>query len=108
MRIYGVLEVPDVTIDEGRCNLCINCVRTCPMQALGIEGKKVVQLPEICFGCRNCMAVCESDAVSVRGSYRVIGSAAQIGYRGLRGFPPFAALAGDKRKLFEGKGESHE
>jgi len=101
MIVYGGLfEIPDVIIDYNKCDLCINCVRTCPMQSLRIQDKKVVQNEEICFACRNCIMVCEKDAIEVKGSYRVLGGKRRIGYIPVKGFPEFRELAEDKKRLF--------
>jgi len=36
--VYGdALEVPNVVIDYEKCDTCINCLRTCPMQVLKIK-----------------------------------------------------------------------
>ncbi len=102
MFVYNnSFEIPDVVIDYGKCDLCVDCVRTCPMQSLAIKDKKIVQKEEICFGCRNCEAVCEKDAITVKGTYRVLTGKRRIGYIYFRGFPAFTELARDKAKLFQ-------
>lgn len=101
MLVYHkTFEIPDVLIDHEKCDLCINCIRTCPMQSLGLKDKKVVQKDEICFGCRNCECACERDAITVKGRYRVLTGGRQIGYMAFTGFPAFAGLAPDKANLF--------
>jgi len=102
--VYGdALEVPNVVIDYEKCDTCINCLRTCPMQVLKIKNKRVVQASELCFACRNCEAACPSDAIKVIGRYREIKSYRKsgIGYNPLVAFPTFNGLAPDKEKLLK-------
>ena len=81
MIVYGdAVEVPNVVIDYEKCDTCINCLRTCPMQVLKIENKRVVQAAELCFK-----------------SKRKSG----IGYNPLVAFPPFERLAPDKERLLK-------
>lgn len=104
MIIYGgAIEVPDVVIDYDTCDTCINCLRTCPMQVLKIENKRVVQASELCFACRNCEAACPQDAIKVIGRYKEIKSKRKsgIGYNPLVAFPAFSRLAPDKEKLLK-------
>jgi NAD-dependent dihydropyrimidine dehydrogenase PreA subunit len=104
MVVYGgTLEVPDVIIDYERCDNCINCLRTCPMQVLKVENKRVVQAKELCFACLNCEAACPQDAIKVIGRYKEIKSKSKsgIGYNPLVGFPIFSKLASDKEKLLK-------
>ena len=102
MLVYdGCIEVPDVIIDYTKCNICMNCMRTCPMQVIRIKDRKVVQVEEICFGCKNCEVVCESDAIKVKGKYRVLKDKRKVGYIFLRAFPGFKDLAKDKKKMFQ-------
>lgn len=104
MIVYGnSIEVPNVVIDYEKCDTCINCLRTCPMQVLKIENKRVVQASELCFACRNCEAACPQDAIKVVGRYKEIKSKRKsgIGYNPLVAFPPFERLAPDKERLLK-------
>lgn len=77
----GKIEIPDIKIDHEKCNLCINCIRTCPMQVFKVIDRKIVQLEnEICIACRNCEVVCETGALKVHGSYRVHKGLPEIGF----------------------------
>jgi NAD-dependent dihydropyrimidine dehydrogenase PreA subunit len=103
MIVYGgALEVPNVVIDYEKCDNCLNCFRTCPMQVLKVENKRVVQSNEICFACRNCEAACPQDAIKVLGRYREIKGTRKsgIGYNKFVAFPVFEGLAPDKERLF--------
>ena len=103
MIVYGnAIEVPNVEINYEKCDTCINCLRTCPMQVLKIENKRVVQAAELCFACRNCEAACPNDAIRVIGRYRELKGTrpSGIGYNPLVAFPEFQKLASDKAKLF--------
>lgn len=86
----GKIEVPDIKIDHEKCNLCINCLRTCPMQVFKVIDKKIVQVEgEICIACRNCEVVCETGALKVHGNYRVHRGLPSIGYFALEEFQEF-------------------
>jgi NAD-dependent dihydropyrimidine dehydrogenase PreA subunit len=86
----GTIEIPDIKIDHNKCNLCINCIRTCPMQVFKVIDKKVVQMEnEICIACRNCEVVCETGALKVNGGYRVRKGYPCIGYFPVSGFQEY-------------------
>ncbi len=90
MLFNGKIEIPDIKIDYEKCNLCINCMRTCPMRVFQIIDKKITQMPgEICIACRNCEVVCETGALKVHGSYRVRKGLPEIGYFHLEEFPEY-------------------
>jgi ferredoxin len=86
----GKIEIPDIKIDNKKCNLCINCMRTCPMQVFKVIDKKIVQMEnEICIACRNCEVVCETGALKVHGNYRVLRELPEMGYIKLNEFPEY-------------------
>ena len=45
--------------DEEKCTGCGVCVRSCPMNALELEDKKVIFNPDRCIGCGACARTCE-------------------------------------------------
>ena len=67
---------PRITVDEGKCNGCGRCVKTCPIQLLMLNDNKKSCSNERydefrCVYCENCMAVCPKMAIQIDGEYRV-------------------------------------
>lgn len=86
----GKIEIPDIDIDHSKCNLCINCMRTCPMQCFEVVEKKIRQKEtEVCIACRNCEVVCETGAIKVKGTYRTLKNLPPIGYIELEEFQEY-------------------
>lgn len=86
----GKIEIPDIFIDPDKCDLCIKCLRTCPMQVFAVVEKRIVQMKdEICIACRNCEVVCDKRALQVKGMYRVHKNLPEIGYFNLPEFPEY-------------------
>ena len=67
---------PQFFIDEGKCTGCGRCVQSCPMQLLELAEK----IPKSndrydcfrCIACQNCKAVCPTNAITIKGEYRVL------------------------------------
>lgn len=47
-----------VTLDEGTCKGCTNCLKNCPTQAIRIQKSKAKILKERCIDCGECIRVC--------------------------------------------------
>jgi nitroreductase/Pyruvate/2-oxoacid:ferredoxin oxidoreductase delta subunit len=59
-----------VSVDAGSCTKCGTCVKTCPAEALAIDGTGVHTRADSalsCFACGHCMMVCPSDAITITG-----------------------------------------
>ncbi|MBU0479016.1 FAD-dependent oxidoreductase [bacterium] len=70
----SAIEIDEKTaeVDEGKCALCLTCIRSCPHKAIDIEfsreaGKKAAKIiEEACFGCGICTSLCPSRAIQLR------------------------------------------
>ena len=54
---------PIVNIEK--CKGCMACVKSCPANAIYVEGKHVVIDPAKCIGCATCIAACVQGAIDV-------------------------------------------
>ncbi len=53
------------SVDVDRCDLCLNCVKTCPRNLLKEDGKTIVLVqPEDCDLCKRCMDSCARGALT--------------------------------------------
>ena len=55
-----------IHVDGGKCNGCGICVTTCTFNALGIDGGKLMTIPEACMGCGVCVDKCARQALSLQ------------------------------------------
>ena len=55
-----------LSIDDRKCDYCLECVNTCPSGALTYD-KCFEHQPELCTNCEVCTDVCEHDAIKIRG-----------------------------------------
>jgi len=70
----SAIEIDEKTaeVDEGKCALCLTCLRSCPHKAIDIEfsreaSKKAARIiEEACFGCGICASLCPSSAIQLR------------------------------------------
>ena len=60
------LPAKKAVIDEERCKVCGQCVRSCFQDALAKGDDKIVTQSENCIGCELCYSVCPADAISFR------------------------------------------
>ena len=62
----------EVTVDEGRCTLCMACVSQCPGRALegGGEVPQLKFIEENCVQCAMCSRTCPEDAIAPSPRYR--------------------------------------
>lgn len=51
-------------IDAAKCDGCMECMRSCPVQALRVKQGKAALLPERCIDCGVCLRLCPHGAVS--------------------------------------------
>jgi len=64
----GYRYYPNIEIDHKACDLCGECVESCPRSLLAIEKKKVVVVDGYhtrCNLCNSCEEVCEAQAIKV-------------------------------------------
>ncbi len=47
------------------CNSCQKCVKTCPMEALKMEGDSIIFTEKKCIGCGLCAAKCPNEAIEM-------------------------------------------
>lgn len=47
-----------VTLDEGRCRGCTNCIKRCPTEAIRVRKSKARIINERCIDCGECIRIC--------------------------------------------------
>ncbi len=58
------ISIKPVSLDDSKCNGCINCMKRCPTEAIRVrEGKARIQFDR-CVGCGECVRVCPNRAKS--------------------------------------------
>ena len=71
MKGYTELEPYIVTVTEGKCNGCGECVTECPAGAITMELRDGRQIASVnvamCKGCGACAAICEPEALQLIG-----------------------------------------
>ena len=78
IKACSILSQDKLTIDpkiayveSDVCSGCLNCVQTCPFDAIRpemVNGRQVANIIEsLCHGCGNCAATCRTKAANVRG-----------------------------------------
>ncbi len=59
---------PEIDIDSDKCNLCKDCVESCPVDILKMEDDQIkVTDTEKCKMCSACVEACNLDAINVEG-----------------------------------------
>ena len=53
-----------VKIDAGKCDACGSCVEVCPVEAITVKDKAVVNEDE-CIDCGTCVDECPNDAIEL-------------------------------------------
>jgi len=51
-----------VTLEEEKCRGCINCLKSCPTEAIRVRGGKAHILEERCIDCGECLRICPHHA----------------------------------------------
>ena len=51
-----------VTLDEGKCVGCTNCIKRCPTEAIRVRNGKAVITSERCIDCGECIRICPHHA----------------------------------------------
>jgi iron only hydrogenase large subunit-like protein len=54
-----------IKILEGSCKGCVNCIKSCPTEALRVVDGKVKILPELCIDCGECLRTCREKALAL-------------------------------------------
>ncbi len=55
-----------VTVDEGKCQGCEECVEVCTVHRFEIrQGKSVPVDVGECLGCQRCTEICKQNAISI-------------------------------------------
>ena len=53
-----------VTLDKDKCKGCINCIKSCPTEAIRVRDGKAKIIKERCIDCGECIRVCPYQAKS--------------------------------------------
>lgn len=62
---------PSITIDSANCNLCSECIKTCPQKILIKEGERIeVQQAMNCTLCQDCMDVCPVTPKAIHAGWK--------------------------------------
>lgn len=86
-------------VNVKKCEGCMECVKTCPADAIRSEGRQVVINPAKCIGCATCIAACvhgaievpwESGGMNIQAKMIEYASAVLLTKKGKRGFINFA------------------
>ncbi len=62
MEHDGIKANNSVTLDPGKCNGCINCMKRCPTEAIRVRNGKAKVDHDACIDCGECVRVCRSKA----------------------------------------------
>jgi DNA-directed RNA polymerase subunit D len=64
----GYKYYPIIKIDSEKCNLCMDCVESCPRNVFENKRKKVlISKVEDCILCKSCVETCKKNAITVSG-----------------------------------------
>lgn len=55
-----------IAVSEERCIACGLCARVCPVDIIGMENERPVQVRDSCVACGHCTAVCPTEAINNR------------------------------------------
>ncbi len=51
-----------VTLDQGKCIGCTDCIKRCPTEAIRVRCSKATIIEERCIDCGNCIRICRNGA----------------------------------------------
>lgn len=54
-----------IKIIEGSCKGCVNCIKSCPTEALRVVDGKVRILSDLCIDCGECLRTCREKALGL-------------------------------------------
>jgi len=57
-----------IEISGEDCRGCVNCIKSCPTEAIRVINGKVRILEERCIGCGECLRICSHRAISLQGT----------------------------------------
>ena len=53
-----------VKVDSEKCDACGSCVEVCPVEAIELKGKAVINAEE-CIDCGTCVDECPNEAITL-------------------------------------------
>ncbi|MDH3972654.1 MAG: DUF362 domain-containing protein [Deltaproteobacteria bacterium] len=53
-------------VDHESCTLCMDCIKTCPVQVMSVKEKKIDILHDECINCFCCQEICPQGAITPR------------------------------------------
>lgn len=59
--IYGGIKV-----SSAACQGCVNCIRSCPTEAIRVVNGEITIMPGLCVDCGECLRSCRHKALSIR------------------------------------------
>jgi anaerobic carbon-monoxide dehydrogenase iron sulfur subunit len=68
------LKVIDSNKETGRekelvsCTLCLNCVKSCPAEAILYDGNYLTISEDVCTGCGQCVSICPQKIIYLNGN----------------------------------------
>ena len=69
---------PSLTLHPDRCDHCLECVRSCPNNALKVGASYIYVDRQRCSGCDACVDACKRDAIERRTTKTKAGSAGSV------------------------------
>lgn len=61
-------------VDEGKCTLCMACVRVCGISAIGYKSEEgIVTRKGLCRNCRKCVYACAAGALAITAELKGSG-----------------------------------
>lgn len=69
--IYPIEKFKNDTIefDSDKCNLCLECLKTCPKKAISFIDGKISISEDKCNKCGKCIEICKTKAISLDSDY---------------------------------------
>lgn len=54
-----------IKVSKDACQGCVNCIRSCPTEAIRLVAGEITILSDLCIGCGECLRSCEHKALSI-------------------------------------------